>query len=108
MSRSILCKVLSVCYTSTSVCSTSTRESLQGLDYVSLAGAEVFDELEKVVEKLGDDYGKGLTWAKVQKEKLHQAFCLSVTLYCAKCNYVAVCMYVQFSATCKRQDTNDV
>lgn len=66
MSRSTLCKVLSVC-------SASTRKSLQGLDYVSAAGAKAFDELEKVVEKLGDDYGKGLTWAKVQKEKLHQA-----------------------------------
>ena len=66
MSRSTLCKVLSVC-------SASTRKSLQGLDYVSAAGAKAFDELEKVVDKLGDDYGKGFTWAKVQKEKLQLA-----------------------------------
>ena len=65
-SRSTLCKVLSVC-------SASTGKSLQGLDYVSAAGAKAFDELEKVVDKLGDDYGKGFTWAKVQKEKLQLA-----------------------------------
>ena len=66
MSRCTLCKVLRVC-------SASTRKSLQGLDYVSAAGAKAFDELEKVVDKLGDDYGKGFTWAKVQKEKLQLA-----------------------------------
>ena len=46
MSRSTLCKVLSVC-------SASTRKSLLGLDYISAAGAEAFDELEKVGDKLG-------------------------------------------------------
>jgi hypothetical protein len=66
VSRSTLCKVLSVC-------SASTTKSLQGLDYVSAAGAKAFDELEKVVDKLGDDYGKGFTWAKVQKKKLQLA-----------------------------------
>lgn len=66
MSRSTLCKVLKVC-------SASTRKSLQGLDYVSAAGAKAFEELEEVVEKLGDVYGKGLTWAKQQKEKLQIA-----------------------------------
>ena len=63
MSRSTLLKVLSVC-------SASTRKSLQGLDYVSATGAKAFDELEDVINKLGDDYGKGFTWAKVEKEKL--------------------------------------
>lgn len=43
------------------------------MDYISAAGAKAFDELEKVVDKLGDDYGKGFTWAKVQKEKLQLA-----------------------------------
>ena len=66
MSRSTLLKVLSVC-------SASTRKSLQGLDYVSATGAKAFDELEEVINKLGDNYGKGLPWAKVQKEKLHLA-----------------------------------
>ncbi|CAH3031182.1 unnamed protein product, partial [Pocillopora meandrina] len=47
------------------------RKSLQGLDCVSAAGAKAFDELEEVIDKLGDNYGKGFTWAKVQKEKLH-------------------------------------
>ena len=65
MSRSTLLKVRSVC-------SASTRKSLQGLDYVSTAGAKAFDEQE-VIDKLGDNYGKGFTWAKVQKEKLHRA-----------------------------------
>ena len=64
--RRTLCKVLSVC-------SASTRKFLQGLDYVSAAGAKAFDELEKVVDKLGDDYGKGFTWAKIQKEQLQLA-----------------------------------
>ena len=66
MSRSTLCKVLKVC-------SASTRKSLQGLDYVSAAGAKAFKYLEEVIEKIGDDYGKGLTWAKQQKEKLQIA-----------------------------------
>ena len=66
MSRSTLLKVLSVC-------SASTRKSLQGLDYVSATGAKAFDELDEVINKLGDNYGKGLPWAKVQKEKLHLA-----------------------------------
>ena len=43
------------------------------MDYVSTAGVKAFDELEKVVDKLGDDYGKGFTWAKLQKEKLQLA-----------------------------------
>ena len=64
MSRSTLLKVLSVC-------SASTRKSLQGLDYVSAAGAKAFDELEEVIDKFGNNYGKGFTWAKVLKEKLH-------------------------------------
>ena len=51
----------------------STRKSLQDLDYISAAGAKAFDKLDKVVDKLGDDYGKGFTWAKVQKEKLQLA-----------------------------------
>lgn len=66
MSCSTLCKVLSVC-------AASTRKSLQGLDYVSAAGVKAFDELEEVVDKLGDNYGHGFTWAKVQKEKLQLA-----------------------------------
>jgi len=43
------------------------------LDYVSATGAKAFDELEKVINKLGDNYGKGLPWAMLQKEKLHLA-----------------------------------
>ena len=57
MSRSTLCKVLSVC-------SASTRKSLLGLDYISAAGAEAFDELEKTPpEKVGDKLGiKGVSF----------------------------------------------
>ena len=68
MSRSTLCKVLSVC-------STSMRKSLQGLDYISAAGAKAFDILENLADKLGDDYGKSFTWIKVQTEKLQLAKC---------------------------------
>lgn len=57
MSRSTLWRVLNVC-------SASTRKSLQGLDYFSAVGAEAFDELLKVIDKLGEECGKGLTWAK--------------------------------------------
>ena len=49
MSRSTLCKVLKVC-------SASTRKSLQGLDYVSAAGAKAFEDLKELIEKIGDDY----------------------------------------------------
>ncbi len=66
MSRSTLCRVLSVC-------SASVRKSLQGLDYFSAEGAKAFEDLEAIVEKLGDEYGKGLTWAKQQNEKLKQS-----------------------------------
>ena len=66
MSRTTLCRILKVC-------SASVRKSLQGLDYVSAEGAKAFDELADVVEKLGDNYGKGLSWAKDQSEKLKLA-----------------------------------
>ena len=44
---------------------------MQGLDYVSAEGAKAFDELAAVIENLGV-YGKGLSWAKSQYEKLKQ------------------------------------
>lgn len=66
MSRSSLCRVLSVC-------SASVRKSLQGLDNFSALGAKAFDDLEEIVEKLGDTYGNGLTWAKETKQKLKLA-----------------------------------
>ena len=66
MSRTTLCRILKVC-------SASVRKSLQGLYYVSAEGAKAFDELADVVEKLGDNYGKGLSWAKDQSEKLKLA-----------------------------------
>ena len=65
-SRSTLLRILNVC-------SASTRKSLQGLDYFSITGAKAFDELEVIVEKIGDEHGKGLTWAKETTEKLKQA-----------------------------------
>jgi hypothetical protein len=43
------------------------------LDYVSAEGAQAFEDLEEIVEKLGDEHGKGLTWAKQQNEKLKQS-----------------------------------
>ena len=63
-SRSTQLKVFSLCFA-------SWRKSLQGWT-VSVAGAKAFDKLG-VIDMLGGNYGKGFTWAKVQKEKLHLA-----------------------------------
>ena len=53
------------------VCSASVLTSLQGIDHVSSAWAEVwFDELREVVETLGDAR-QGMTWAKLQENNLH-------------------------------------
>ena len=37
-----------------SVCAASTRKSLQGLDYISSAGAQAFEDLTDVAKRLGD------------------------------------------------------
>ena len=66
MSRATLCQILNVC--SATVC-----KSLQGIDYVSAEGVKAFDDLEDIVERLGDIHGKGLAWAKDQSEKLKNA-----------------------------------
>jgi hypothetical protein len=50
MSRSTLCRVLNVC-------SASARKSLHGLDYFSADGAKAFDDIQAIIEKLGDTYG---------------------------------------------------
>ena len=55
LSRSTLLRILNVC-------AASVRTSLQGIDYVSSAGAEAFDEL--------GDAGQGMTWAKLQENNL--------------------------------------
>lgn len=55
------------------VCSASLRTSLQGLDYFSAEGSKAFDDLDEVVDKLGDIYNFGLTWSKEQKRKLKLA-----------------------------------
>ena len=65
MSRSTLLRILRVC-------SASTRKALQGIDYISSAGAQAFEDLEDVADKLGEE-GMGLTWAKRQKETLKEA-----------------------------------
>ena len=62
LSRSTLLHILNVC--AASVCT-----SLQGIDYVSSAGAEAFDELCDVVETLGHA-GQEMTWAKLQENNL--------------------------------------
>jgi hypothetical protein len=66
MSRSTLRRVLKVC-------SASGHTSLQGLDYISAMGGQAFDDLENVVDMLGDRYGKGLAWAKHSNQKLKDA-----------------------------------
>ena len=62
LSRATLLRILNVC-------AASVRTSLQGIDYVSSAGAEAFDELCAVVERLGDA-GQGMTWPKLQENNL--------------------------------------
>ena len=52
-----------------SVCSVSARKSLQGLDYVSSNGAQAFDDLCDVAQRLGDDFME-MSWAREQKEHL--------------------------------------
>ena len=66
LSRSTLCRILKVC-------SASVRKSLQGLDYISAEGSKAFDDVEDILEKLGDEYGTGHTWAKEQSGKLKVA-----------------------------------
>jgi hypothetical protein len=56
LSRSSLLRILEVC-------SASIRKSLQGIDYITASGSKAFDDLEDVVDKLGE-CGKGMTWAK--------------------------------------------
>ncbi|KAK3715613.1 hypothetical protein QZH41_000987 [Actinostola sp. cb2023] len=50
----------------------SVRKSLQGLDYVSSAGAQAFEDLFDVVERLGDA-GKGMGWTKDLQSRLRAA-----------------------------------
>lgn len=65
LSRRTLLNILSVCVA-------STRKSLQGLDYISCAGAQGFDDLINVAERLGDHL-MGMAWAREQKERLMSA-----------------------------------
>ena len=50
------------------------RRSLHGLDYISRAGSQGFDDLCEVVNRLGDSF-MGMTWAREQKERLKSAKC---------------------------------
>ena len=59
LSRTMLLRILSIG-------STSTRKSLQGLDYVSSTGAQAFEELLDVVEKIGD-MSKGMDWQRIRR-----------------------------------------
>ena len=53
-------------------CSASVRKSLQGLDNFSAQGAEAFDELDKLVDKLVD-CGKTQVWAREIKQHLRSS-----------------------------------
>ena len=66
MGKSTLHRILKTCLA-------SVRKSLQGLDYFSADGAKSFDDLDDVVQKIGDSGGLGLSWAKENKEKLKVA-----------------------------------
>ena len=56
LSRSTLLRILAVC-------PASVRKSLQGLHYVSSAGAQAFEDMADIVERLGDA-GQGMGWTK--------------------------------------------
>ena len=43
------------------------------MDYIAATGAQAFDELEDIVNKIGDDFAKGLTWVKEINTKLKKA-----------------------------------
>jgi len=55
MSRTTLCRIL------------------KSLLRISAEGAKAFDELAAIIDQLGDNYGKGLSCAKDQSEKLKMA-----------------------------------
>ena len=65
LSRSTLLRILSIC-------SASVRKSLQGVDYISSAGSQAFDDLSHVVDRLGEEV-MGMSWAKEQNERLKAA-----------------------------------
>ena len=65
LSRSTLLRILAVCLA-------STRKSLEGIDYVTSAGAEAFEDLADVVERLGDA-GQGMGWSKNMNTRLQDA-----------------------------------
>ena len=65
LSRSTLLRILAVC-------PASTRKSLQGLDYVTSAGAQAFEDLADVVERLGDA-GQGMGWTEDMQIRLRAA-----------------------------------
>ena len=62
LSRRTLLRILAVC-------PASTRKSLQGLDYVSSEGAQAFEDLADIVERLGDA-GRGMDWTKDLQNRL--------------------------------------
>ena len=62
LTRSTLLRILAVC-------PASTQKSLQGLDYISSAGAQAFEDLIDIVERLGD-VGQGMGWTKNLQTRL--------------------------------------
>ena len=65
MGGSTLHKILDVCFT-------SVRNSLQRLDYFTVQGTQAFDDLESVVDKLGEDCGMSSAWVEEKKDQLKE------------------------------------
>ena len=63
MSRSTLGRTMKAC-------SATVHKSLQGLDYVSADDTQAFDDLVEVLQKLGSNFGKGLSWTNDKIDKL--------------------------------------
>ena len=49
------------------------QETRFRLDYFTAQGAEAFEDLEGVVEEIGEKCGKGSFWVKEKKEQLKSA-----------------------------------
>ena len=66
MARSRLLAILNVC-------SSSPRKLPSGACYFTAQGAKAFEDLEGVVEEIGEKCGKGSLWVKEKKEQLKSA-----------------------------------
>ena len=63
----------------------SQRKSLQGLDNISADGAEGFQRITRIVEKLEEEYGVSKDWCSDVRNRLKKAKCYLKTKYRIHC-----------------------